>query len=80
MKPALKISFSSSCPVSKIHELGIKQWPIWILGPSSFPWTDSNKETCLLLDGDVTVTPEGGEPVRFGVGYVVVFSCRNVFT
>ena len=80
MKPALKIILSSSCPESKIHELGIKQWPIWILGPSSFPWRYSNKENCLLLEGDVTVTPEGGEPIRFDVGDVVVISCRNVFT
>jgi len=28
----------------------------------------------LLLEGDVTVTPENGEPVRFGAGDFVEFS------
>jgi uncharacterized cupin superfamily protein len=28
----------------------------------------------LLLEGDVTVTPEGGEAVRFGAGDLVVFA------
>jgi hypothetical protein len=32
------------------------------------------QETCLLLEGDVSVTPEGGEPVRFGAGDLVVFA------
>ena len=33
-----------------------------------------------MLEGEVTVTPEGGNPVRFGVGDLVVFpqgmSCK----
>ena len=36
-------------------------------------WTYNDKETCLLLEGDVTVTPDGGEPLRFGAGDLVVF-------
>ncbi|MCP9778497.1 MULTISPECIES: cupin domain-containing protein [unclassified Cyanobium] len=43
------------------------------LGVSSFPWTYDEQETCLLLEGDVSVTPAGGEPVRFGAGDLVVF-------
>jgi uncharacterized cupin superfamily protein len=27
----------------------------------------------VLLEEDATVTPDGGEPVRFGVGALVVF-------
>ena len=41
--------------------------------PSSFDWTYDDKETCLLLEGEVTVTPDGGEPVKFGAGDLVVF-------
>ena len=41
---------------------------------STFPWTYDEQETCLLLEGDVSVTPEGGEPVRFGAGDLVVFA------
>ena len=30
------------------------------------------KESCLLLEGNITVTPDGGEPVKFGAGDLVV--------
>ena len=69
----MKISLTSPCPQATIEELGIKSWPIWTCEPSSFPWTYKEKETCLILEGDVTVTPDSGEPVRFGVGDLVVF-------
>jgi uncharacterized protein len=52
---------------------GIKTWPIWEKEVSEFPWHYDEKETCYLLEGDVTVTPEGGEPVRFGKGDLVTF-------
>ena len=55
-------------------QLGIADWPIWTCGVSCFPWTYDEQETCLLLEGDVTVTPEGGQPVRFGAGDLVVFA------
>ena len=53
--------------------LGVSSWPTWGCGVSSFPWTYDEQETCLLLEGEVTVTPDGGEPVRFGAGDLVVF-------
>ena len=59
----LSISFTSPCPESTVEELGIKNWTIWTCEVSSFDWTYEEKETCLLLDGEVTVTPEGGEPL-----------------
>jgi hypothetical protein len=46
----------------------VTSWPTWGCGVSTFPWTYDEQETCLLLEGDVTVTPDGGEPVRFGAG------------
>lgn len=55
-------------------------WPIWEKEASSFPWTYDAEEVCFLLQGEVTVTPQGGEPVRFGKGDLVTFpagmSCR----
>jgi len=36
-------------------------------------WTYYDQETCLLLEGEVTVTPDGGESASFGAGYLVVF-------
>ncbi|MFL0746439.1 MAG: cupin domain-containing protein, partial [Prochlorococcus sp.] len=35
--------------------------------------TYAEQETCLLLEGEVTVTPEQGEPVKFGAGDLVIF-------
>jgi uncharacterized cupin superfamily protein len=56
-----------------IDKLGCRSWPIWEKAPSTFPWQYQEKETCLILDGNVTVTPAGGEPVTFGKGDLVVF-------
>ena len=69
----LSISVTSPCPESILEELGIKTWPIWTCEASSFDWTYDDKETCLLLEGEVTVTPDGGEPVNFRSGDLVVF-------
>ena len=69
----MSISVTSPCPKTTIEELGIKNWPIWTCEASSFDWTYDDKETCLLLEGEVTVTPEEGEPVKFGAGDLVVF-------
>ncbi|MCP4900507.1 MAG: cupin domain-containing protein [bacterium] len=57
----------------RIEELGALSWPIWTCEPSTFPWTYDSAETCLLIEGDVIVTPEEGEPVRFGKGDLVSF-------
>ena len=54
----MSILVNSPCPESIVEELGIKNWPIWTCEASSFDWTYDDKETCLLLEGEVTVTPE----------------------
>ena len=51
----------------------ISFFPIWTCDTSTFTWTYAEKETCLILEGDITVTPNGGEPVSFGVGDLVIF-------
>lgn len=48
-------------------------WPIWTKEASEFPWEYDEKETCLILEGDVTVTNEQGQPFRFGAGDWVEF-------
>ena len=68
----MAISVTSPCPQSTVEELGIKNWSIWTCAESSFDWPFDDKETCLLLEGDLTVTPDGGEPVKFGSGDLVV--------
>lgn len=48
------------------------QWPVWGCGVSEFDWFYDSEEHCLLIEGDVTVTWEGGS-VSFGAGDYVVF-------
>ncbi len=57
----------------KLEVLGVEQWPLWTKEVSTFPWSYEQTETCYFLEGDVIVTPEGGEPVRMGVGDLVTF-------
>ena len=47
--------------------------PIWEKEESTFPWEYDMNETCLLIEGEVTVTPDGGAPVSFGAGDLVTF-------
>ncbi len=51
----------------------VANWPVWTKEPSIFPWTYDANETCYFLEGDVTVTPNGGEPVTMGKGDLVTF-------
>ena len=64
----------------RLASLGVRTWPVWTCGVSEFPWSYDSRETCYLLEGDVTVTPNGGTPVTFGAGDLVIFpagmSCR----
>ncbi|MEB3158481.1 MAG: cupin domain-containing protein [Synechococcus sp.] len=69
----MPIKVTSPCPESVIVALGVRQWPVWSCEVSTFPWTYDQREICLLLEGDVTVTPKGGEPVRFVAGDLVEF-------
>lgn len=57
----------------KLEADGVFSWPIWEKEASSFPWSYADKESCYILAGQVTVTPNGGEPVSFGAGDFVVF-------
>ncbi len=48
-------------------------WPIWEKEASVFPWQYGQSETCLILQGQVTVTNEDGEQFDFGAGDYVTF-------
>lgn len=50
----------------------MKACPIWEKEPSEFPWSYDEKETCLILEGEVTVE-SAGQTVRFGPGDLVIF-------
>jgi len=48
-----------------------KNWPIWNCQPSTFDWEYTEKETCLILEGKVTVTDKTYS-VSFGPGDLVI--------
>lgn len=61
-------------------ELGVFNWPVWTKEESDFPWYYDEEETCYLLDGEVVITPDEGQPVEIQKGDLVTFpkgmSCR----
>jgi uncharacterized cupin superfamily protein len=68
-----KIEVLSDLPEEQLDELGVFTWPIWTREVSTFPWTYDDRETCLFVEGEVIVTPEGGDPVSMGKGDLVTF-------
>ena len=58
----------------KLSELNVRSWPVWEKEVSEFPWYYDEKETCYLFEGEVIVTPQNGESVKFGKGDLVIFS------
>jgi uncharacterized protein len=68
-----KIIIEKNPSQERLDDLGIFQCPIWSKEPSIFPWVYSEQETAYILDGEVTVLPENGEPISFGKGDLVIF-------
>lgn len=68
-----KIRIDRNVDEARLREMGVPGWPIWEKEASTFPWTYDSVETCYFLQGEVVVTPEGGEPVEMGVGDLVTF-------
>ncbi|OYY81183.1 MAG: cupin [Methylotenera sp. 17-45-7] len=57
----------------KLASLGVSRWPTWSKEVSQFPWSFGSQEIAYILEGEVTVTPNGGEPVSFVAGDLVTF-------
>lgn len=68
-----KITVEHNPDPATLSRLGVAGWPIWSKEVSKFPWRYGDKETAYVLEGEVVVTPEGGEPVSFGKGDLVIF-------
>lgn len=68
-----QIQISQNFTRLDLEQQGILTWPIWTKEVSEFAWTYGETETCYLLEGEVLVTPDGGEPVRISQGDLVVF-------
>ncbi len=58
---------------NRLKELQVRDWPIWTKEESEFPWHYDDTEVCFILEGEIEVTPEGGEPVQIKVGDLVTF-------
>jgi uncharacterized cupin superfamily protein len=55
----------------KLEGLGVFSWGTWEKEESEFPWHYDSEEQFYVLEGDVVVTPEGGEPVHIQAGDLV---------
>ena len=55
----------------ELQELNVKSWPIWECDPSTFNWEYNERETCYIIEGDVTVETEDGKSVRIKAGDLV---------
>ena len=67
------ISVTSQPSSEQLDKLNVFNWSIWEKEVSEFPWTYDDTETCYFLEGDVLITPDGGEPVTIGQGDLVTF-------
>lgn len=75
-----RITHENNPAPEKLEQMGVFDWPIWEKEASEFPWTYDRNETCYILEGEVTVTPDGEASQTFGPGDLITFpagmSCR----
>ncbi|MBD2245697.1 cupin domain-containing protein [Nostoc sp. FACHB-888] len=69
----MEIKIEHQTQQKRLNELGVFKWEIWKKEVSKFPWTYDSQETCYFLEGDVLVTPDGGQSVQMGKGDLVTF-------
>ena len=69
----MKIRVERNPSTEQLTALKVEDWPTWSKEVSTFPWSYDSTETCYFLEGEVIVTPEGGEPVQIGKGDLVTF-------
>lgn len=68
-----EIKIISNPEEAMLNALQVDAWSIWEKEISEFPWTYDAEETCYFLQGEVTVTPQNGVPVKMGKGDMVTF-------
>ena len=70
---AAEITIEHNPSPAKLDVIGVYDWPIWEKEVSTFPWTYDKQEKCYIVEGDVIVTPDGGEPIHIQEGDFVTF-------
>lgn len=69
----MDIDIINNPPQAILDYIGYEKWSMWEKEASTFPWTYEMNEVCYILEGEVTVTPEYGEPVFIQAGDLVNF-------
>lgn len=67
------ISIEHNPSEERLKELNVANWAIWEKEISTFPIDFDETETAYILEGEIIVTPMGGEPVHIVPGDLVVF-------
>lgn len=68
-----KITIEHNPSEERLKELGVAKWEIWEKEVSKFPIDFDETESAYVLEGEILVTPRGGEPVRIVAGDLVSF-------
>jgi len=68
-----KITIEHNPSQERLDQLGVSKWAIWEKEISKFPIDFDETESAYVLDGEILVTPAGGEPVRIVAGDLVSF-------
>ena len=66
-----EIKIIHSPPKEELDQLGVFNWSIWEKEESEFPWHYDSEEQFYVLEGQVVVTPENGDPVEIQAGDLV---------
>lgn len=69
----MDITIKKTPSKQELNELNVFNWPIWEKEASEFPWYYDNKETCYIIEGQVIVTPENGDPIEINESNLVTF-------
>jgi uncharacterized cupin superfamily protein len=67
-----KLIVEREAPPARLAELGVHGWPTWKDGVGSRVLQSDAAEKSYLLDGVVTLTANGGEPVTARKGDLVI--------
>jgi uncharacterized cupin superfamily protein len=68
-----QITVEKNISGAKLDAMGVDAWPVWTKEVSTFDWHYDQTEVCYILEGEVVVTPDGGEPVTIEEGDFVTF-------
>tara|TARA_Y100000991_G_C21677740_1_gene223843 strand:- start:184 stop:459 length:276 start_codon:yes stop_codon:yes gene_type:complete len=67
----VKVLIKSPCSASVIIKYGIKNWPIWECEPCNFLWNYSDKEICLIIEGEAKIKTATGDTYLIKSGDLV---------